>query len=231
MSICYKFSSFLDQFMKGKNQNYFCLCKSLEKYAQDFSVPVEYEKETDNFFLVFNPSEKSKINYCFFCGGKELSQITEKTNECNCSSVINWSQTPTFPIEYDPKYQEFNLLAYGKSKLVMYYCPVCGGQLPKSKRSDFFTTPSDEEMNEITAKLKNINKVEDVVKIFGTPDKKSGARKVNRADREIYELKDLKKTLVFNSIAKTLNLIVQEDENGKVSYFFAGKPKMDEETA
>ena len=197
------------------------------QYAQDPSIPIEFNKEDKDILITLDESKKVKINYCFFCGGKELSQIIEKNKECNCNSVIIWSKTHTFPIEYDSKYEEYNLLGYQKSRLAMYYCPICGGQLPKAKRADFFTTPSDEEMNEITAKLKNINKLEDFIKILGPPDKESGARKGTKTDKKIYKLKDTKRTLVFNSIAITLSLIVQEDEDGKIRYFFSGKPKIE----
>lgn len=206
-----------------------CECGKLNESAKDKFMPIK--KKGDKFILILLNEKEEDIYFCFFCGGYEFGPATQRIYTCKCETLKNLSQNPEYPVKFDSKFKEYYLEGKDKSTHIFYFCPKCGGKLAKSKRNDFFTTPSDKEIKQIATRLKNINEIEDIIKIFGLPDKEHDYKKVSKTDKRIYKLKDLKRTLVFNSIAKTLNLIVQEDEDGKVIYFFVGKPKKRNEEA
>jgi len=78
---------------------------------------------------------------------------------CSCGNPAKWAEDSTFPVEYDSQTGEFNVI-HGKSvkgRWRMLFCPSCGGRLPESRRSLFFTTPSDEEKQEVTRLVERIH--------------------------------------------------------------------------
>jgi hypothetical protein len=48
-------------------------------------------------------------------------------------------------VTYTPRFDEYGLIIHdgGGSSLLIQYCPWCGGQLPRSRRDDFFDRMSD----------------------------------------------------------------------------------------
>ncbi|MGH9949891.1 MAG: DUF6980 family protein [Pyrinomonadaceae bacterium] len=203
-----------------------CICSYLNKFAMDSSRPVEYDEEYNKFSIALTESQKVEINFCFVCGGKEIRPLKEKNDdECLCNSVFEWAKVASYPVKYNVKFEEYYLVGDNKSLTIIYFCPICRGQMPRSKRGDFFTIPSEEEMNEITANLIGAKEIGDYLRILGTPDEEFGTVIGDEVLSTIYCQKNIQRTLVFKSVGETLDLSIQEDKNGKITYFFAGKPK------
>lgn len=211
--------------MKKRKSKEKCRCTYLTRFAKDPSVPVEYDEESKKFFIILSESKKAEMNFCFFCGGEEIDPFKEATNKCLCNSVFEWTKIVSYPVKYNPKFEEYILVGDNKSKAIIYFCPICGGQMPKSKRGDFFTIMSEEEMNEVVSKIGDTKNIKGIVKIFGKPDKEFGAFGGDEARNEVFGLKNTKRTLLYKSVGKTLDLFVDEDEDGKIIYYFAGKMK------
>lgn len=75
-----------------------------------------------------------------------------------------------FPIGFDVEMNEYYVALIPGGEATMRYCFWCGGRLPESKRGSFFTKPSDEEMEEVTALLRGAKSHEDVLRILGPAD-------------------------------------------------------------
>lgn len=88
---------------------------------------------------------------------------------CNCDHPTKWVADSHFPVEFDEEMNEYYLVRDG-ARAVMRYCFWCGGRLPESTRGTFFTTPDQDEMNEIHSLLTNARALEDVFRILGPPD-------------------------------------------------------------
>jgi hypothetical protein len=64
-----------------------------------------------------------------------------------------------------------NYIAHGKSgRMMVYYCPFCGGSTPESRRGSLFAHVTQQEEHRITELFRGIRKVSDVVARFGPPD-------------------------------------------------------------
>lgn len=63
-----------------------------------------------------------------------------ESKSCECGFPKRWFADPTWPVEFDERMNEYNLVHDG-AKAIMRYCYWCGGRLPDSKRDNFFTTP------------------------------------------------------------------------------------------
>ena len=72
-------------------------------------------------------------------------------------------------------------IAHGKSgRMMVYYCPFCGGSTPKSRRSSLFAHVTDQEEQRIAALFRGIRKVADVIGRFGPPDEEREFATVGR---------------------------------------------------
>lgn len=50
----------------------------------------------------------------------------------------SWLHDSDIPVEYDPQFREFFIRMAINERLVMKYCPLCGGELPAPLRDDWF---------------------------------------------------------------------------------------------
>jgi len=97
----------------------------------------------------------------------------------------NASKEPDHAIQWDEKMNEY-YIAYGKSgRMMVYYCPFCGGATPKSRRSSMFAHVTDQEEHRITSLFRGIRTVGDVTARFGPPDEeREFAECMRRPERE-----------------------------------------------
>lgn len=122
-----------------------CTCKLLSQYSRD---PLVQVMERGGEFVLgdgTNPDPRLTIEYCPFCG--EFGWPDRGNRRCDCG--VMESIVRDFPslMEFDPKMNEFHLLSpKGSATYQIYYCISCGGNPPKSRRSDFFEEASEEEL-------------------------------------------------------------------------------------
>lgn len=88
-----------------------------------------------------------------------------------------------------------------------------------------FTTPSEVEMAELNEQLASISSLEDVIRILGEPDERYQLVEDDLDRKRRYGIKDVVQALRYTSLAKTLVLTVQKNEDGEITVIFEGKPK------
>jgi hypothetical protein len=103
---------------------------------------------------------------------------------CDCNALERASKEPDHPIRWDERMNEY-YIAHGKSgRMMVYYCPFCGGTTPESRRSSFFAHVTSQEENRIVALFGGVRKMSDVIARFGPPDEErefaQGARHPGR---------------------------------------------------
>jgi hypothetical protein len=55
-----------------------------------------------------------------------------------CDAMIFHCHDSTLPLNFNPIFDEFFINRSGSSVQVLNFCPFCGGQLPVSRRDQFF---------------------------------------------------------------------------------------------
>ena len=69
--------------------------------------------------------------------------------------------------------------------------------------------------------------MDDALAILGEPDERYGAIPKNIRKSGKYKMKGVKRTVRYTSLAKTLNLLLQEYEDNSFAVMFEGKFKPD----
>ena len=77
----------------------------------------------------------------------------ERAHRCDAGLDV-WITEPDVPVVYRSQFREFVIAMSGGDAVVMRYCPLCGRELPKSLRDDWFeriwelglTGPEDERV-------------------------------------------------------------------------------------
>ena len=146
-------------------------------------------------------------------------------NICECKHIENYSRDPEVPIGYDSKFNEYsiNFGVDGGCKIFLTYCFNCGGLLPKSKRSDYFTKPDQDLVKKYKEKLKGVKSVGEIIKILGEPDSQFDGPPIQEKDKEIYGIKEQKRQFDYTKLSSTFVLSVSEYVDGTFDYCFFGK--------
>ena len=201
-----------------------CECGLLEKWARDPESRIIYEEDSQQYSMVLKPSGLVTMAFCPSCGGQgEFAAQTALS--CTCGSPQAWVDDPTMPFEFDSKFNEYYLVTLDNQSILFRYCPMCGGRLPKSKRSEFFTQPSYSDMSESKRRLASVKSLDEVIRILGPPDETFGPQTHSPQKKAIYGFRDVKQTIKYTSLSETFDLTVQETVDGQINIVVQGKPK------
>jgi hypothetical protein len=192
----------------------------MSQCSNDTNTPIS-QIASDEYALALTPSEKVALAFCFFCGGRRSS---DPGFPCRCSMLVVWRNRAGSCVRQDSRFGEFQV-HYDGNKLIMHFCPNCGGNLPRSKRSEFFLEPTQEEIEDFERRLNNVQTLEDVVRILGEPSRRFSRSEIDEKDKRVFGVTPIRDTLYYSGIAQTLELCAQEDETGKVNISFLKKPK------
>jgi hypothetical protein len=89
---------------------------------------------------------------------------------CDCGALEQASKEPNHAIRWDDRMNEYYIAHGENGRMMVYFCPFCGGSTPKSRRNSFFAHVSDEEQTRIWNLFRGIRTVSDVTTRFGPPD-------------------------------------------------------------
>src|ERR1041384_3666283 len=104
---------------------------------------------------------------------------------CKCGMLESASKEEDKPIRWSERMNEY-YIAYGNGgRMMVYYCPFCGGSTPKSRRASFFAHVTQQEEHRIIELFRGIRSVPDVIARFGPPDEeREFASSVRRTGRK-----------------------------------------------
>jgi len=57
---------------------------------------------------------------------------------CKCGALENASNEADHPIRWDKRMNEYYIAHGNGGRMMVYYCPFCGGKTPESRRDSFF---------------------------------------------------------------------------------------------
>ncbi len=89
---------------------------------------------------------------------------------CTCGALEGASKEPGYPIRWDETTNEYSILCGKTGRMVVYYCPFCGGSVPKSHCASSFAQVTEQEERRIEGLFAGLRTVADVTERFGPPD-------------------------------------------------------------
>lgn len=104
---------------------------------------------------------------------EHIAMPNNRITPCKCGFLEQHANEPDSPIRFDPKLNEYHfiyLTSTGEATMMIYYCPICGGRAPKSRRANLFCRLTHSERRRLTELTKNMRTVQDVITTLGEPD-------------------------------------------------------------
>lgn len=207
-------------------QRPFCTCGLLDKQVRDPDVPITFDETSGKYFLRLSTEQSVEIITCGFCGGYGMTKDPQGRLsfirggvECRCGRLAEWTSDPSLSVQYDKQMNEWSMPGVG----LFYYCVACGGRLPESKRTTFFTEPLKEESREFFQRTEGLKTIEEVISVLGKPDGESGPITHPQMKKDVYDFKDIRRQITYTRIWKTLTAVVQELEDGTLQRSCSGK--------
>ena len=198
-------------------------CNHLEYFAKDPRTPVNYDTDSQSYYLELSNDLIVKPMYCTMCGGHKRYNGKNRFSPCDCGKPGRWAHDSTVPIQYDPSRNAYQLQTQQGRIAPLLFCPYCGGQLPRSRIEESTLPPKRVDMDRIMEKVRPASTIEQVMDILGPPDEKHGPFKMDHIDKEMHKIEDIKLGLIYKNISPTAVLSVTEYESGKIGYSFSGQ--------
>jgi hypothetical protein len=148
-------------------------------------------------------------------------------NYCECDMPQRWAKDPEFRIEFDQTMNEYYIV-FGKNsggKYFISFCPDCGGKMPQSKRDEYFMEPLETELHEMRELLKKVKDAVSMRQILGEPDDVWNPSTKDEDEIHFYDVEKFKTQYTYSCKWQTLDLCINEKEDGSVSFFWSGKAK------
>ena len=110
---------------------------------------------------------------------------------------------------------------------MIYYCPLCGGQAPKSKRASRFHKLTRAEHDRLTVLVKDLRTAPEVIAALGEPDFKfpAGFGVVDPEKAGKPETPYVYDAMAYDGLSETARLYVTIYPMDRVAYSFSGKPR------
>lgn len=152
--------------------------------------------------------------------------------ECNCGALARMTGDPTNSIEFDARLNEYHIMRRGGSGYsLIYFCPFCGGPVPKSRRSQLFHQLADAERHRLTELTKDLRTVQEVIAALGEPDAKGLSMTVTTPEKEGRpESSQTYPVMTYSKLSDTASVNVQIYPTDRVAITFQGKPMLVQQT-
>lgn len=149
---------------------------------------------------------------------------------CTCGYLERAADDPANPIVFDERTAEYQF-AYqesaceGRSMLVIYHCPFCGGMAPESKRQELFAAIPPAEVERLSTLLSPIETIQQAFDTFGLPqmDDFSVMRNLRRDEADNPPTIQRCRELLYTQLSEVAEIRISELPNGSVSWMLSGK--------
>lgn len=137
-------------------------------------------------------------------------------NDVCCRPLRDAINDDSFPLKYDERIQEVQLLlANGDGMAVVRFCPFCGKKLD-SGRSKLFTEPNEEECEAVRRRLHGLTSLNEIVAQLGEPnDRGTGCG----AESDPWS-----QWATYSDIWNSLIVTIGEHEDARISWAICGQP-------
>jgi hypothetical protein len=137
---------------------------------------------------------------------------------CDCGALERASKEPGHSIRWDEQMNEYYITYRESGRMMVYYCPFCGGTTPKSQRPSMFAHVTSQEEQRISDLFRGVRTVSDVLARLGPPDEEreiaSGVRHPSREDKP--ERGEVFRGLVYKRLSPVADIIFEVGTNDTV---------------
>jgi hypothetical protein len=153
--------------------------------------------------------------------------IKRQLGECNDGHLEDLAADPTCPVEFDSRLNEYHITREGGGHFMIYYCPLCGGSVPESRRDQLFHKLTEIERRRLIDLTQNLKTLDEVLAAFGPPDcdQPTGFIKVIPERDGKPETTERFRVLIYEKLSDTANVRVTVYPTDRVGIGFQGKAK------
>jgi hypothetical protein len=134
---------------------------------------------------------------------------------------------PTTPVEFDAELNEYHITRKGGGHWMIYYCPLCGGSVPESRRDQLFHALTDVERQRLIDLTLHLKTLDEVLAAFGPPDidQPTGFVKVVPERDGKPETTESFRVLIYEKLSETADVRVAVHPADRIGITFLGKEK------
>lgn len=150
--------------------------------------------------------------------------IKRQFGKCKCGHLEMLADDPTCPVEFDAELNEYHITRAGSGWMI-YYCPLCGGSAPKSRRDQLFHKLTEVERNRLIDLTKHLKALDEVIAAFGQPDidQPVGFIKTIPEHDGKPETTESFRVLIYTKLSDTADVHVTVHPNDRVGISLQGK--------
>ena len=158
--------------------------------------------------------------------------LPSEEKECNCGQLARLTGDSKNSIQFDAQLNEYHIMrANGSGYSLIHFCPLCGGQAPKSQRGRLFHQLSDVERHRLAELTRDLRTVQDVIAALGEPDLKGLSVTVTTpAGEDKPETTQTYPVMTYSKLSGTANINVQIFPTDRVAITFQGKAMLVQQT-
>jgi hypothetical protein len=155
-----------------------------------------------------------------------FASVTEQV--CTCDYLQKAADDPENPIIFDEPTGEYQFTyrepeCEGRSMLVIYHCPFCGGAAPESKRNLLFAVIPRSEGERLAEILAPIQTIHDALELLGTPDF-DGFVQFRQEERNDHPSTwQHRRQIRYERLSEVADVWIDESTNGRVFWRLQGK--------
>jgi hypothetical protein len=149
---------------------------------------------------------------------------------CTCGYLERAADDPANPIVFDQQTSEYQFTYQepgldGRSMLVIYHCPFCGGAAPESRRDLLFAAISTAEQDRLAQVLAPIETIQQALDTLGPPqmDDFSVERNLRRDEPNNPPTIQRCRELLYTMLSEVADVRITENSTGRVSWMLSGK--------
>jgi Domain of unknown function (DUF6980) len=153
--------------------------------------------------------------------------MERQLGECKDGHLEQLADDPTTPVEFDAELNEYHIAREDGGHWMIYYCPLCGGSAPKSRRDQLFHKLTEVERRRLVDLTQHLKTLDEVLATFGPPDldQPTGFVKVIPERDGKPETTERFRVLIYQKLSDTADVRVTVYPNDRVGIGFQGKEK------
>jgi hypothetical protein len=140
---------------------------------------------------------------------------------------------PKDPVEFDQQLNEYHITRKGNGGYsLIYFCPLCGGRAPASKRGSLFQKLESAEQKRLFELTKNLNTGREVIAALGEPDDRQPVGMMVVATEKQGEPQTVQSypIMIYRKLSAVADVHVRIYPEDKVGITFQAKPMLIKQT-
>jgi len=190
-------------------------CALMVMWAADPRSPVN--PNGNGYDLKLSTKSNLPVVFCPFCGeliAKE--KVVDESPKTGCEHLRNFVTMPDPSISYDNANDVYSAVGDEQMSIRLFFCPICGDELPSQKRDQPNIEISAKEKSELMKQFIGIETVQELIEKYGPPDYERPASEdfLYPGGKKVSIM--IPKTLYYDHLSKSIEVVVLELRDGMI---------------